>query len=364
MAAITFSTRWHARHFLKRSRRLYRTFVLSIGAREYLHDGGRWILALHDARPDVLARLPLVRERIAAVRAFREASKSAPTQKLATTPTLYHVNVLPGAPFLVIPEVSSGRREYAPIGWLEPPVIPSNLVRILTNATSTDFALLTSSMHMAWLRHIGGRLKSDYRYSIGLVYNTFPVPPASSDWSKLEPLAQAVLEARAAHPSATLADLYDPELMPPDLRRAHHALDRVVDRLYRRSGFSSERERVEHLFMLYEKMRTPLGARTKGSSKKRRTPRSARRTSPASWDSRHSPRMLQRYSEDRLTPKTWRCQAGVGGVAGSSLGGGSAPSAMDRQAVLCQASTAGGTVAEAHMDHRQRMRIDSKPNSP
>ena len=224
-----------------------------IGAREYLHDGGRWILALHDARPDVLARLPLVRERIAAVRAFREASKSAPTQKLATTPTLYHVNVLPGAPFLVIPEVSSERREYAPIGWLEPPVIPSNLVRILTNATSTDFALLTSSMHMAWLRHIGGRLKSDYRYSIGLVYNTFPVPPASSDWSKLEPLAQAVLEARAAHPSATLADLYDPELMPPDLRRAHHALDRVVDRLYRRSGFSSERERVEHLFMLYEK---------------------------------------------------------------------------------------------------------------
>ncbi len=144
---------------------------LFIGAREYLQGGERWILALHDARPEVLARLPGVRERIAAVRAYREASKSAPTRKLAATPTLYHVNVLPTAPFLVIPEVSSERREYAPIGWLEPPVIPSNLVRILENATLVDFALLTSAIHMAWLRHIGGRLKSDYRYSIGLVYN-------------------------------------------------------------------------------------------------------------------------------------------------------------------------------------------------
>ena len=148
-----------------------------IGAREYLQGGERWILALHDAAPEVLARSPRVRERIAAVRAYREASKSTPTQKLAATPTLYHVNVIPIAPFLVIPEVSSERREYAPIGWLEPPVIPSNLVRILVNATLADFALLTSAMHMAWLRHIGGRLKSDYRYSIGLVYNTFPMPP-------------------------------------------------------------------------------------------------------------------------------------------------------------------------------------------
>ncbi|MDE0004875.1 MAG: hypothetical protein OXQ29_19465, partial [Rhodospirillaceae bacterium] len=145
-----------------------------IGAREYLQGGTRWILALHDASPNVLARLPHIRERIAAVRTYREASRSLPTRKLAATPTLYHVNVIPKAPFLVIPEVSSERREYAPIGWLEPPTIPSNLVRVLENATLADFALLTSAMHMAWLRCIGGRLKSDYRYSIGLVYNTFP----------------------------------------------------------------------------------------------------------------------------------------------------------------------------------------------
>ena len=167
-----------------------------IGAREYLQGGERWILALHDAPPEVLARLPGVRERIAAVRAYREASKSAPTRKLAATPTLYHVNVIPTAPFLVIPEVSSERREYVPIGWLEPPVIPSNLVRVLENASLVDFALLTSAMHMAWLRHIGGRLESRYLYSIGLVYNTFPTPPEGADMSKLAPLAQAVLAAR------------------------------------------------------------------------------------------------------------------------------------------------------------------------
>ena len=241
-----------------------------IGAREYLQGGERWILALHDASPDVLARLPRVRERIAAVRAYREASKSAPTQKLAETPTLYHVNVLPTTSFLVIPEVSSERREYAPIGWLEPPVIPSNLVRILQSATLLDFALLTSAMHMAWLRHIGGRLKSDYRYSIGLVYNTFPMPPTETNSAKLGPFAQAVIDARAAHPGATLADLYDPDLMPPNLRKAHRALDRAVDRLYRRAGFASERERVEHLVMLYEKMRVPLEVEMKGKRKRRR----------------------------------------------------------------------------------------------
>ena len=248
-----------------------------IGAREYLQGGERWILALHDAPPEVLARLPRVRERIAAVRAYREASKSAPTQELASTPTLYHVNVIPIAPFLVVPKVSSERRGYVPIGWLEPPTIPSDLVFVLQDATLVDFALLTSAIHMAWLRHIGGRLKSDYRYSIGLVYNTFPVPPKESDLPRLEPLAQTVLDARADHPDATLANLYDPDLMPPNLRRAHQSLDRAVDRLYRRAGFASERERVEHLFMLYENMRAPLEAATRAKSKKVRRRRSGGR---------------------------------------------------------------------------------------
>ena len=244
-----------------------------VGSREFLQGGDRWILALHDAPPQTLLLLPEVRRRVSAVKAVRAASRSKPTRDLAATPTRYHVNVLPSAPFLVVPEVSSERRDYAPIAWLEPPVIPSNLVRILENATLADFAVLTSAMHMAWLRHIGGRLESRYRYSIGLVYNTFPLPPKEADLSPLDPLAQAVLDARAAHPDATLADLYDPDLMPVNLRRAHQALDRAVDRLYRPRKFSSERERVEHLFMLYERVRAPLVASGKKKTRRRRAPR-------------------------------------------------------------------------------------------
>ena len=243
-----------------------------VGSWEYLNGGERYILCLRDAPPELLRRESALRQRVAAVRELRQRSKSAPTRALAETPTLYHVNVIPAAPFLIVPEVSSERREYVPIGWLEPPVIPSNLVRVLEGATKPIFALLTSAMHMAWLRHIGGRLESRYRYSIGLVYNTFPLPPsfADADTSALEPLAQAVLDARAAHAGATLADLYDPDLMPPNLRRAHHALDRAVDRLYRRKRFTSERERVEHLFALYERMQAPLAAEAAAKPRARR----------------------------------------------------------------------------------------------
>ena len=148
-----------------------------IGAREYLQGGARWILALHDVSPDTLARLPHVRQRIAAVGSYRRKSKSRPTQELANTPTLYHVNVIPDSSFLVIPEVSSERREYAPIGWLEPPRIPSNKLKVLSDATLAEFALLTSAMHMAWMRAVTGRLESRYMYSVGVVYNTFPMPP-------------------------------------------------------------------------------------------------------------------------------------------------------------------------------------------
>ena len=249
-----------------------------VGAREYLQGGERWILTLHDASPGALARMPRVRERIAAVRTWRRTSKRKSTLKLADTPTLWQVNVLPTAPFLVIPEVSSERREYVPIGWLEPPVVPSNLVRVLEGATKPIFALLTSAMHMAWLRHVGGRLESRYRYSVGLVYNTFPMPPDWTDESAaraaLDPLAQAVLDARAAHPDSTLADLYDPDLMPPALRRAHQRLDRAVDRLYRRTRFANERERVEHLFALYERQQAPLAAE---AADPKRRPRRVRR---------------------------------------------------------------------------------------
>ena len=242
-----------------------------IGAREHIQGGERWILALQNASPADLKAMPRVVERMQAVKAFRAKSKRKSTLAIADYPTQYNVNVIPTAPFLVVPKVSSERREYVPIGWLEPPTIPSDLVFVLNDATKPLFALLTSAMHVSWLRYIGGRLKSDYRYSIGLVYNTFSLPPVPAErLQRLAPYADAVLAARANHPDATLADLYDPDLMPADLRKAHQALDRAVDRLYRRSSFTSDRDRVEHLFGLYEKMRVPLTAEAEGKRKKRR----------------------------------------------------------------------------------------------
>ena len=195
-------------------------------------------------------------------RDFRARSKRQTTLRLADYPTAYGVTTVPDAPFLIVPQVSSERREYVPIGWLEPPIIPSEKLRLLPDATLADFALLTSAMHMAWMRAVTGRMKSDYMYSVGVVYNTFPLPPGfeSADTSALEPLAQNVLEARADHAGATLADLYDPDLIPANRRRAHQVLDRAVDRLYRRKRFTSERERVEYLFGLYERMQAPLAA--------------------------------------------------------------------------------------------------------
>lgn len=182
------------------------------------------------------------------------------------------MTVIPDRPYLVIPKVSSERREYVPIGWVEPPVIPSDLVFLLTDASAYDFAILTSRAHVAWLAQIGGRLKSDFRYSIGLVYNTFPWPDATpAQRARIEQLAQAVLDARAAHPTASLADLYDTDTMPADLRRAHHVLDLAVDRLYQPAPFASDRDRVEHLFGRYEALVNPLA--TSGVKANRRTAR-------------------------------------------------------------------------------------------
>ena len=241
------------------------------GSREFIRRQDRWILHTANIPPQELRELPMVRERLRAVRTFRAKSKRIATRRLADFPRSYGVTVVPEHPFLIIPQVSSERREYVPIGWLEPPAIPSEKLRILPDATLGEFALLTSAMHMAWMRTVTGRMKSDYMYSVGVVYNTFPTPTRWPDNDNLEPLAQAVLDARAAHPDATLADLYDPDLMPPILRRAHRALDRAVDRLYRGKGFASERaKRAEHLFMLYEKMRAPLGIGVRKLKRRRR----------------------------------------------------------------------------------------------
>jgi hypothetical protein len=234
-----------------------------IGGRELINSETRWILYPDGIPTQELRKLPSVMNRIARVRTYREESAGNLANELASMPTRFHVNITPQAPFLCIPEVSSERRSYVPIGWLEPPTIPSNKLLIVQDADLCDFGMITSAMHMAWLRHIGGRLKSDYRYSIGIVYNTFPWPSATdAAKAKIRALAQDVLDARAAHPQATLADLYDPDVMPPNLRKAHKALDAAVDKLYRpqsSSGpFASDRERVEHLFKLYEELTTDL----------------------------------------------------------------------------------------------------------
>ncbi|WP_460254649.1 class I SAM-dependent DNA methyltransferase, partial [Acidiphilium sp. MT5] len=242
-----------------------------VGSEEYLNGGNRWILSLQDADPDRLRKMPRVMDRVHAVRKFREKSRSVQTRKLANSPTRYHVNVIPTRQFLVIPKVSSERRPYLPIGWLNPPVIPSDLVFVLLDATLWHFGILTSAMHMAWLRHVGGRLKSDYRYSIGLVYNSFPRPDVEpKQRQQVEKLAQAVLDARAQFPDATLAALYDPDLMKPVLRRAHAMLDVAVDRLYRAVPFGSERERAEHLFSLYERLSAPTVAAMQTPAKRPR----------------------------------------------------------------------------------------------
>lgn len=244
-----------------------------VGAHELIQGGNRWILALHEAPPSVLARLPQVRNRVRAVREYRQKSRRRSTQKLAETPVRYQINLIPDQRYLVVPGVSSENREYVPMSLLEPPIIPSNALLVLEHATLIEFGILTSAMHMAWLRKIGGRLESSYRYSVGLVYNTFPTPPGfvydQKKLSNLQELAQSVLDARAVHTRATLAELYDPISMPTNLRKAHNALDRAVDRLYRTKRFESERDRVEHLFMLYEKIRVPLAAKAKRSSRKK-----------------------------------------------------------------------------------------------
>ncbi|TPE62313.1 class I SAM-dependent DNA methyltransferase [Sandaracinobacter neustonicus] len=245
-----------------------------VGAEEFINGGQRYILALQNAAPQELRAMPKVRERLERVREFRAASPSKPTKALAATPMLYHLNVLPERPFLAIPQVSSERRQYIPIGWIEPPTIPSDKLRILADASLWEFGVLTSAMHMAWTSFIGGRLKSDFQYGIGINYNNFPWPKADEvQMRRVEGLAQTVLDERAKHTLASLADLYDPDTMPPALRAAHAKLDAAVDRLYRPTTFPSDRARAEHLLGLYEASlgALPLNALKTKTRRKRAT---------------------------------------------------------------------------------------------
>ena len=204
--------------------------------------------------------MPTVMERVQAVRDFRLKSSAIPTRKMAAMPTRFFFESQPATDYILIPEVSSERRNYIPIGFVSKEVISANTNFLIPSADLFLFGVLTSTMHMAWMRQIGGRLESRYRYIGSLVYNTFPWPDAATPTKRtaVEKAAQRVLDARAAFPASTLADLYDPLTMPPSLAAAHAALDKAVEKCYRSDPFPSDRARVEYLFALYEHLTAPL----------------------------------------------------------------------------------------------------------
>lgn len=227
-----------------------------IGSREFLHGESRWCLYLGDAAFAELKELPRCRERIEAVREYRLASKSAPTRKLADRPAHFHVENMPKGNSIVVPKVSSERRRYIPMGFVGPETLCSDLVFLIPNASLYHFGVLQSQFHNAWMRTVAGRLKSDYRYSGGIVYNNFVWPePTVSQREEVERCAQAVLDARDAQEGATLADMYDPknETFSPELMAAHRALDAAVEAAYGVDFGGDEERIVAHLFNLYAK---------------------------------------------------------------------------------------------------------------
>jgi len=233
-----------------------------LGAQEFINGERRWCLWLKDASPDEIRAMPEVRRRVEEVRKHRATSKRQTTKNLANTPTLFGEIRQPESTYLLIPSVSSENRKYIPIGFMPKTIIGSNLVLFVPHARLYHFGVLSSAMHMAWVRQVCGRLKSDYRYSNKLVYNNYPWPesPSEKQLASVETAAQGVLDVRKEYltKGATLADLYDPLAMPPGLTKAHTELDRAVDRCYRSQPFTSDRQRVEFLFALYERITTPL----------------------------------------------------------------------------------------------------------
>ncbi|MCX7044639.1 MAG: class I SAM-dependent DNA methyltransferase [Candidatus Sumerlaeota bacterium] len=250
------------KEFLKREPGARKLFHPWIGSEEFLHGYHRWCLWLGDIPKEDLAELPECRQRIKAVKQYRLDSKSAPTKKLAQHPRRFHVENFPKGRFLVIPEVSSEKRHWIPMGFLSAPAICSNLVKLIPHATLFHFGILTSEMHMAWVRHVCGRLESRYRYSAKLVYNNFPWPTWAKDnqRKKVEECAQRILDIREQFLAErwTLAGLYDYLCAPYQLVKAHWALNCAVDRCYRQHRFADDRARVEYLFQLYEQLTSPL----------------------------------------------------------------------------------------------------------
>jgi hypothetical protein len=203
------------------------------GSDEYINNTARYCLWLVDANPAELRKQAFVMERIEKVRRFREGSPKKQTREGAATPALFMEIRQPNENYIIVPRVSSERRAYIPIGFLSPDIIVTDSVSIVPNISPYHFGILTSSAHMAWVRAVCGRLKSDYRYSIQIVYNNFPWPTATeAQTAEIEGLARAVLGARELYHDSSLADLYDPLTMPPGLLKAHRALDAAVMRLY------------------------------------------------------------------------------------------------------------------------------------
>ena len=255
-----------------------------IGSVEFINGIRRWALWLVDEPPTLWRPIKPILTRVEAVRNFRKASEKPITVEQASTPYLFGELRQPRSDYLVVPEVSSINRRYIPIGFVSANVVASNLIYAVPGASILTFGLLTSAMHMAWVRNVAGRLKSDYRYSAGLVYNNFPWPnPTPAQKLRVEEKAQAVLAAREPflppRGMNTLADLYDPLTMPAALAKAHAELDRAVERCYRPEPFLSDRERVEHLFRLYEQLTAPLLPATPAVGGRRRGRR--RPTAPA-----------------------------------------------------------------------------------
>jgi type I restriction-modification system DNA methylase subunit len=230
-----------------------------LGGREFLQNRERWCFWLVDVPASEIKKHKFLLDRIEKVKNSRMLSKDPGARNLAATPYRFRDIENPST-FLAVPEVSSERRDYIPIGFLGKDVIASNKIQMVPNANLWHFGNLTSLMHMTWMRYTCGRLESRYSYSNTIVYNNYPWPknPTAKQKQEVEKCAQAVLDARAAHPTSSLADLYDPLTMPPNLVKAHQALDKAVDKCYRPQPFTTEMQRIEYLFGLYKEYTEPL----------------------------------------------------------------------------------------------------------
>lgn len=243
--------------FIKKEPSSKKYFRPWYGSREFINQKPRYCLWLGECTPAELKAMPHCMERVKAVREYRLASPSPGTVKLADKPTRFHVENMPSGRYIVIPQVSSERRRYIPMGYMDNSVLCSDKVRILPNGNLYEFGILESNVHMAWVRATCCRLKSDYSYTVNDVYNNFIWPaPTEQQKAKIEQTAQAILDARALYPDSSLADLYDELTMPPELRKAHQANDRAVMDAY---GFTkgtaartSESACVAELMKLYQ----------------------------------------------------------------------------------------------------------------